>query len=159
MELAKGYRARIRWRAAGGDLELETEHGSFASGEEAALFANGLCPGSAVRLWVFEGALTAKLADGHRVGDIELVATWQLGDGPADFPEEARFERVARTPGELPGDALPMAFEPRTFLVLDSVGKRLAADIQVDVTGRVVRVTVGAVETSDGPPPLLIPRA
>jgi len=159
MELQKGYRARIRWRSTGRDWELETEHGRFASGEEAALFANGLCPEPFVRLWVFQGALTAELVDGRRVGDIEAVATWRMGDVPDGLPEEARFEQVTVTLEDLSRDPLPMPFEPRTFVVLDSAGRHLAADIDVDLTGQVVRVTVGAVEPCDGTPPLLIPRA
>jgi hypothetical protein len=157
--LQERYRVLIRWRSADSRWEVETDHGGFPSGEDAALFANGLSACGAARLWMASGQVDLELTNGRRVCAVDAVAIWHLGDEPVGMAEDARFQRVMMTLSDLTRIGLDGPFEPRTFLVVDPVGVQLAADVEVDLKRGIVRVTVGPVDPRAGSPALLIPRA
>jgi len=150
MDMENGYRVLLRWRCVKDESwELETGHGSFESGERAALFANGLSACGVARLRLARGHLAVQLNDGRCVGGVETVATWRLLEEPGGLPESARFERVTMSLRALSDLGLDGAFEARSFVVLDPTGSQMSSSVEVDLTRQLVRVTVGVAELLD----------
>jgi hypothetical protein len=74
---------RIRWRlVAAPTWELETEHGSFATPEGAALYANGVGARGLAGLRLASGQVRFNSADGLE-GAASVAGAWRLAARPA----------------------------------------------------------------------------